>query len=725
MPKRKAEGPAAINGKSKKRALSDEEARSNFRKGLFDTKVLEDYQKQYAESQPYKHAVIQNLIDTKLLRNVRDEIRQHISFTPKETDIYKIHQSGDLANLDGLDDSSLAKLPSLLQLRDALYSSAFRKYIAGIAGSGPLSGVKTDLAINVYTPGCHLLCHDDVIGSRRVSYILYLLDPDRAWQPAWGGALRLFPTEDLRTDAGEDVKVPLPDPSVVIPPAFNQLSFFTVQPGESFHDVEEVYKRAHGEPGEEVDGGRVRMAVSGWFHIPQEGEEGYEEGLEEKLAERSSLQQLESGAKAAQFDQPQQQWFEYPVEEKQEEEAKEEKTKKKGKGKAEEEEEDDDEEQAPLTEQEFEFLLKFMTPTYLAPDTVEDLNTLFADESSLRLANFLSKAFSARLRTFLEEQDRITPATMPAPPASASRGGAPNNTGVARPPHKHRFLYRYPTTRDGGSKEDDEQQPLSPYDELLDVFFPSVAFKKWLALATGLTLTKASMLARRFRRGMDYTLATSYDDEQPQLEVTLGITPSKGWGDDDEEGGADGAGGEEEEEEEGEEEQQNGEKKNKKKEKKNGDKANGETNGAAKQKQQPPDTADDDDTPGGYEMYMAADDDDDMDDAASDDGVEVAPGSKNKSSMTGAGKRRKAADPAVYRAGGAAGDDDDGVLFSMPAGWNCMSVVLRDTGVLRFVKYVSRAAGGDRWDVCADFGVEFDDDEDEEGDEGEGDEMEE
>lgn len=56
MPKRKAEGPAVANGKSKKRALSDEEARSNFRKGLFDTKVLEDYQKQYAESQPYDNS---------------------------------------------------------------------------------------------------------------------------------------------------------------------------------------------------------------------------------------------------------------------------------------------------------------------------------------------------------------------------------------------------------------------------------------------------------------------------------------------------------------------------------------------------------------------------------------------------------------------------------------------------------------------------------------------
>lgn len=52
MVKRKAQDNPAANGKSKKRALSDDEARSNFRKGLFDTKVLGDYQNQYAESQP-------------------------------------------------------------------------------------------------------------------------------------------------------------------------------------------------------------------------------------------------------------------------------------------------------------------------------------------------------------------------------------------------------------------------------------------------------------------------------------------------------------------------------------------------------------------------------------------------------------------------------------------------------------------------------------------------
>ncbi|SLM39564.1 component of 3 histone acetyltransferase complex [Lasallia pustulata] len=233
----------------------------------------------------------------------RSKIQQNLHFTPKESDIYKIHQSGDLANLDGLDDSSLKLLPSLLTLRDALYSAAFRDYLsAAVTGSGPLLGQKTDMIINVYTPGCHLLCHDDVIQSRRVSYILYLTNPDRPWRAEWGGAHRLHLTRTFIGDNGGETKVPSPDFSVSIPPAFDQLTFFAVQPGESFHGVEEVYAQKEGEK-EEDDGGRVRMAISRWYHIPQEGEDGYEEGLEDRLAEKGSLMQVQG--KGDKYDTPQ------------------------------------------------------------------------------------------------------------------------------------------------------------------------------------------------------------------------------------------------------------------------------------------------------------------------------------------------------------------------------------------------------------------------------------
>lgn len=49
--KRKNDAPP--NGKSKKRAISDDEAHGNFRKGLFDSNVLADYTSYYAASQPY------------------------------------------------------------------------------------------------------------------------------------------------------------------------------------------------------------------------------------------------------------------------------------------------------------------------------------------------------------------------------------------------------------------------------------------------------------------------------------------------------------------------------------------------------------------------------------------------------------------------------------------------------------------------------------------------
>ena len=119
------------------------------------------------------------------------ELRMAFGDAPQlATAVVVIHQSGDLANFDGLDNDALAKLPSLLALRDALYSQTFRDYVSHITGCGALSGRKTDMAINVYTPGCYLLCHDDVIGSRKVSYILYLTDPETPWKPEWGGALR-------------------------------------------------------------------------------------------------------------------------------------------------------------------------------------------------------------------------------------------------------------------------------------------------------------------------------------------------------------------------------------------------------------------------------------------------------------------------------------------------------------------------------------------------------
>ncbi|KAK4864637.1 hypothetical protein LT330_009632 [Penicillium expansum] len=650
--KRKTDARASLDGnampQSKKRALSSEEAAARFRDGLFNTAEQQKYTSEYAKSSPYLHGVIHPLIEPTLLRSVREEIETQVSFTEKETDIYKIFQSGDLANLDGLDDSSLSKLPSVLKLRDAMYSARFREYLSSVTGSGKLSGQKTDMAINVYTEGCHLLCHDDVIGSRRVSYILYLTDPDTPWQAEWGGALRLFPTTTQKDAKGEDVKIPSPDHSLSIPPAFNQLSFFTVQPGESFHDVEEVY---HAREGEDKTQKRVRMAISGWFHIPQEGEDGYEEGLEEKLAERSSLAQLQGRGDIYDLPQPQPKSWEEPEVE------------GKGKGKVEEQTEGE------FTESDLAFLLQYIAPSYLTPDIAEEMSDAFSAESSLSLERFLSDKFGSRVSAYIEEQER-----QPLP-ASADEIQAQRGWTVARPPHKHRFLYQR------ASGENDTESPIQ---ELLNVLFPSQPFRKWLGLITGVDhLTSHDLLARRFRRGADYTLASAYEGEEPRLEFSLCLTPSTGW--------------EKQEEEEDEDEDENED-----------EEANGSSAKASKPKENVNDDAVEGPALGGYEIYMAGDEDEDDDDEEDAENADQV-----------LGRKKTKADPAVYRSAGA--DEDDGILFSTQAGWNRLSIVLRDSGTLKFVKYVSAAAKGDRWDITGDIGVEFEegDEDEEEGDEDE------
>lgn len=65
-------------------------------------------------------------------------------------------------------------------------------------------------------------------------------------------------------------------------------------------------------------------------------------------------------------------------------------------------------------------------------------------------------------------------------------------------------------------------------------------------------------------------------------------------------------------------------------------------------------------------------------------------------------------DPAVYRSGQTGrgdGEDEDGTLLVSQPGFNRLLVVLRDAGVLSFVKYVSAEARGSRWDVCGEWEV--------------------
>lgn len=61
----------------------------------FATNLLSDsstqlHSEQYHSAQPFKHVVIDKIFQESLLTKVKDEILGHISFSEKETDIYKV-----------------------------------------------------------------------------------------------------------------------------------------------------------------------------------------------------------------------------------------------------------------------------------------------------------------------------------------------------------------------------------------------------------------------------------------------------------------------------------------------------------------------------------------------------------------------------------------------------------------------------------------------------------
>jgi len=444
-----------------------------FSPGLLDDGNVTQLGDGYKASAPYLHTCISALVEPALLRKVRTEIEQSLAFTQKETDIYKVLQTGDLANIDGLSEQEKASLANLHKLRDAMYSKTFRAFESKVTGCGELSGKNQDMSVNSYCQGSHLLNHDDVIGTRRVSYILYLPDPQE-WDPKWGGALELYPCVSKGT--------PDVEPSLSLPPKWNQFVMFTVQPGYSFHSVQEVIAP------------HDRLSISGWFHLPQEGESGYEEEkkkLEEENADPASLAQLEDDTRDA----------EYPFEPIETAAAS---------------------EDFKISTEDLEYLSKFISADYLSPSNLEQVNEKFAEDSSIQLVNFLNKDYAGALLPLLQKADERDNLADGKSTMTHGTGVLPG-WRVQGSPVKQRFMV---LTSGAAENETEEASKLRE----LQALFRSPAFHRWMSLVGGgLSCTHQRGRARRFRPGLDYTLGT-LSNAATVLDVTLCVTPpSESW----------------------------------------------------------------------------------------------------------------------------------------------------------------------------------------------------
>lgn len=160
----------------------------------------------------------------------------------------------------------------------------------------------------------------------------------------------------------------------------------------------------------------------------------------------------------------------------------------------------------------------------------------FVEESSLELHSFLTndlaEALEPRLRD-LDLKDGLGPdrgGRVPLHTSGISSSSAPPSAwSVKGPPHKWRYCSLvHPTP----GRPATSITPLSAHPSpseilrvLQDELFPSPAFRSWMAIVTKLLPLRHHVEARRFRPGLDYTLATS-EESEARLDVVLGLTPN-------------------------------------------------------------------------------------------------------------------------------------------------------------------------------------------------------
>ncbi len=187
---------------------------SPFQPDLFSARTVTALQKRFSSGTPFPHVHIRDLGSPEAMAGVRHDILNHMTTVYRETDLFRVSQTMDLNNVP-LDSEEAKKTPHLMALRAHMYSPQFREFLETVTGCGELSD-RVDCAANLYTSGSHLLCHDDVITTRKLSYIIYLSvtpdddkdlsttplkvedgeEVDGVWRARYGGALELFEAVD-------------------------------------------------------------------------------------------------------------------------------------------------------------------------------------------------------------------------------------------------------------------------------------------------------------------------------------------------------------------------------------------------------------------------------------------------------------------------------------------------------------------------------------------------
>lgn len=98
MAPHRARSPSPVSAQLFKKAkhapnLTPDVSALSFAPDLFDPLNTSRLRAEYVHSEPFKHCVVETLVHDALLRKVKDECAEKLSFTEKETDIYKVWSS--------------------------------------------------------------------------------------------------------------------------------------------------------------------------------------------------------------------------------------------------------------------------------------------------------------------------------------------------------------------------------------------------------------------------------------------------------------------------------------------------------------------------------------------------------------------------------------------------------------------------------------------------------
>lgn len=358
------------------------------------------------------------------------------------------------------------------------------------------------------------------------------------------------------------------------------------------------------------------------------------------------------------------------------------------------------------------YLSFFLNPAYLQNRTQSILFEKFGDDSHILLTDFLNKDFATALEKELRvedgkaglrwwEQGGREKATIPSHTLGVDEA---QGWTISGPPHRQRFLSLGEKEASSSLPETNLPLPSSLPDsstELLRLLqthlFPSPAFRHFIAnISQLIPIAARPFQVRRFRPGLDYTLARS--DAEAVLDLTLGMTPDVGSVALKQAGvigtAPKGLAG----------------KKKALKKPAGGEKI---TRATAKKLKEAWETGE----VGGWEAYMPP--------VEEGDDPAVYGSGKSREHANGNGTTHGDSLDVIENASEDEVDDDDdeeqdvdmmgedededededGVLLNLTPTYNTLSLVLRDERVMRFVKYLSASSGGSRWDLSAEFEV--------------------